>query len=85
MPLPGGSIGQKDMYLPAKWLPVGEYVVSLKARMAGTGVYALETGVLRVIETPRRVYPHGGMWKTVGELSNVSLEVDIEPGPEWSS
>ncbi|XP_049518665.1 polycystic kidney disease protein 1-like 1 [Dermacentor silvarum] len=75
----GGALSRKDLLLPAGTLPVGRYLLSLKARMMPTAVYAVENATLAVVPSPVSFSIAGGSWRTIGPSAIVILETKVYP------
>ncbi|KAL3195224.1 hypothetical protein MRX96_001895 [Rhipicephalus microplus] len=56
-----GALSRKDLVLPAGTLPVGRYLIALKARMVPTFVYAVENVTLTVVPSPVSFSIAGGL------------------------
>ncbi|XP_049269159.1 uncharacterized protein LOC119385456 [Rhipicephalus sanguineus] len=74
-----GALSRKDLLLPAGTLPVGRYLLSLKARLVPTFVYAVENATLAVVPSPVSFSIAGGSWRTIGPSAVVILETELYP------
>ncbi|KAL1418442.1 hypothetical protein MTO96_005688 [Rhipicephalus appendiculatus] len=74
-----GALSRKDLLLPAGTLPVGRYLLTLKARMVPTFVYAVENATLTVVPSPVTFSIAGGSWRTIGLSAVVILETELYP------
>uniref|UniRef100_A0A224YXP2 Receptor for egg jelly 7 n=1 Tax=Rhipicephalus zambeziensis TaxID=60191 RepID=A0A224YXP2_9ACAR len=74
-----GALSRKDLLLPAGTVPVGRYLLALKARMVPTFVYAVENATLTVVPSPVSFSIAGGSWRTIGPSAVVILETELYP------